>query len=294
MLEFRGAWPEALAEARHACDRLAAPVNPAALSGACVIEGDLLRLIGDFDGAEASYRRATELGRDPQPGVALLRFALGQVPAADAMIRRALGETGDPMSRARLLSASVEIVLAAGDIAAAGAAADELRVIAAELGSPFLRAHAARATGAVLLAEHDSQGRAHRASRRLQRVTTHSACAYEAAQTRLLIADCVRQRSATTTRPQLETSAARAVLESLGATTPSTIASRADTAADALTPRELEVLALLAQGKTNRTIAHELYISEKTVASHVSHIFTKLGIGSRSAATAYAYDHHLV
>ena len=292
MLEFRGAWPEALAEARHACDRLAAPVNPAALSGACVIEGDLLRLIGDFDGAEASYRRATELGRDPQPGVALLRFAQGQVHAADATIRRALGETGDPMSRARLLSASVEIALAAGDTAAARAAADELRVIAAELGSPFLRAHAARATGAVLLAEHDSTA----ALIQLRGAFNdyHAlGVPYEAAQTRLLIAAACEALS-DHDAAQLETSAARAVLESLGATTPSTIAARADTVADGLTPRELEVLALLAQGKTNRTIAHELYISEKTVASHVSHIFTKLGIGSRSAATAYAYDHHLV
>jgi DNA-binding NarL/FixJ family response regulator len=292
MLELRGAWPEALAEARHACDRLAAPVNPAALSGACMIEGDLLRLIGDFDGAEASYRRATDLGRDPQPGVALLRFAEGQVHVAHATIRRALGETEDPMSRARLLSASVEIALAANDNAAARAAADELRRIATELGSLFLRAQAARATGAVLFAEQDTTA----ALIQLRGAFNdyHAlGVPYEAAQTRLLIAlacEALGDHDAA----QLETTAARSALESLGATTPSAIGTRGGALADGLTPRELQVLALLAQGKTNRTIARELFISEKTVASHVSHIFTKLGIGSRSAATAYAYDHHLV
>ena len=96
VLELQGAWPEALTEARHACDRLAAPVNPAALSGACMIEGDLLRLAGDLEGAEAAYQRAHELGRDPQPGLALLRLAQGRVDVADAMIRRVLGETADP------------------------------------------------------------------------------------------------------------------------------------------------------------------------------------------------------
>ncbi|TMK59270.1 MAG: response regulator transcription factor [Actinobacteria bacterium] len=93
----------------------------------------------------------------------------------------------------------------------------------------------------------------------------------------------------------MESSSARSVLESLGATSAlAKITSPAESPPDGLTDRELEVLVLLAQGKTNRVIAQELFISEKTVASHVSHIFTKLAVNSRSAATAYAYDHHLV
>jgi DNA-binding NarL/FixJ family response regulator len=92
----------------------------------------------------------------------------------------------------------------------------------------------------------------------------------------------------------MEAAAAHATLDALHAATSSTIATKAPVPPDGLSARELEVLALLSQGKTNRTIAHELFISEKTVASHVSHIFTKLGVASRSAATAYAYDHHLV
>jgi DNA-binding CsgD family transcriptional regulator len=293
MLELLGTWPEALVEARHACDRLAAPVNPAALAGACVIEGDLLRLIDDVDGAEASYQRANELGRDPQPGLALLRLAQGRLDVADATIRRVLGEAEEPMSRARMLGPYVEIVLAAGDTAAGGIAADELRGIAAELESPFLRAHAARASGAVLLAAGTFEAALIELRRAFNEFNALGV-RYEAARTRLLIADAC-QALGDHDAAGMESSSARSEFESLGATaTLSAIAVQADSPPDGLTQRELEVLALLARGKTNRTIASELFISEKTVASHVSHIFTKLGLASRSAATAYAYDHDLV
>jgi DNA-binding NarL/FixJ family response regulator len=292
MLGVLGAWPEALLEARHACDRLAAPVNPSALGGACIIEGDLLRLVGDFDGAEASYRRAHEFGTDPQPGLALLRFAQGRIDVAEAMIRRVLSETEEPMSRARVLGPYVEIELAAGDIAAGRTAADELRRIAAELGTPLLRANAARAAGAVLAAADDCKA----ALVELRKAFNdyHAlGVRYDAARTRLLIADAC-ETLGDHDAAGMESIAARAVLEQLGAATLSSPATQVASAPDNLTRRELEVLVLLARGNTNRTIAHELFISEKTVASHVSHIFTKLDVTSRSAATAYAYDHDLV
>ncbi len=293
MLELKGAWPDALVEARRACDRLAAPVNPAALAGASMIEGDLLRLVCDFDGAETAYQRANEFGRDPQPGLALLRLAQGRIDVADAMIRRVVGETEDPMSRARMLGPYVEIVLAAGDTAAAGMVADELRVLAAELATPYLRAHAARTRGAVLLAESN----ANTALVELRRAFNefHSlGVRYEAARTRLLIADACAALG-DHDAAAMEANTARSVLDSLGATpTLGTITQPAASPPDGLTERELEVLILLARGKTNRVIAQELFISEKTVASHVSHIFTKLGVTTRSAATGYAYDHHLV
>jgi DNA-binding NarL/FixJ family response regulator len=293
MLELLGAWPEALVEARHACDRLAAPVNPAAMAGACLVEGDLLRLTGDFDGAEASYQRANEFGRDPQPGLALLRLAQGRLDVADATIRRALGEAEDPMTRARMLGPYVEILLVVGDTAAGGIAADELREIAAELGSPFLRAHSARASGTVLLAAGTFKAALIELRRAFNEFNALGV-RYEAAGTRLLIADACRALG-DHDAAGMESSSARSEFESLGATAMlSTIAPQADSLPDGLTQRELEVLVLLARGKTNRTIANELFISEKTVASHVSHIFTKLGVGSRSAATAYAYDHDLV
>ena len=294
VLTLLGVWPEALVEARHACDRLVAPVNPAALAGAHAIEGDLLRLVSDFDGAEAAYQRASEHGRDPQPGLALLRLAQGRPTAADAMIRRALDEAQDPISRARLLGPYVEIVLCTGDTTAARGAAEELRAVAATLGIPLLRAHAARAAGAVLGAEGDPK-----TALVELRTAFHEFHAlgvrYDAARTRLLIAEAcaaVGDHDAAA----MESGAAREVLDSLATAEAlnATVEPGTTSSFEGLTQRELEILRLLARGKTNRAIAQELVISEKTVASHVSHIFTKLGVTSRSAATAYAYERDLV
>jgi DNA-binding NarL/FixJ family response regulator len=293
LLGLLGAWPEALVEARCACDRLAAPVNPAALGGACMIEGDVLRLLGDLDAAGESYRRATEHGRDPQPGLALLRVAQGRLDVADAMIRRVLAESEDPISRARLLPTYVEIVLAGGDTDAASAAAEELRQLAAELGTPFLRAHAARAVGSVLLAAEDSTAALVELRRAFNEYVALGT-QHDAARTRLLIAHACAALG-DHDAAEMEASAAHKVLDSLrAAPASSSAAPHGGDAPDGLTPRELEVLVLISRGKTNRMIATDLVISEKTVASHVSHIFTKLGVTSRSAATAYAYDHELV
>ena len=289
MLGQLGSWPEALAEARRASGRLADPVMPTVLGAACALEGDLLRLAGDLEGAETAYQRASGHGHDPQPGLALLRLAQGRPDTAVAMIRRALGESQDPMSRARLLGPYVELALTAADTTAAHPAADELRGVAAEIGTPLLRAHAARAAGAVLLAERDTNG-ALVELRRAFNLYNELGVRYDAARTRLLLADACDALGDHDTA-EIESSAARAVLRSLGdergALPPG------DPLPRGLTQRELEVLRLLARGKTNRVIARELVVSEKTVASHVSHIFTKLDVTSRSAATAYAYDHHL-
>ena len=294
VLELLGAWPEALVQARHACDRLAAPVNPGALGGAFAIEGDLFRLVNDFDAAEAAYLRASEYGHDPQPGLALLRLAEGKAAAASAMIRRALDEAQDPMSRARQLASYVEVMLATGDTTAARDAVDELRQVAATLGTPLLRAHAARAGGAVLRAEGDTKGALVELRRAFNEYHALGV-RYDAARTRLLIADACATLG-DFDAAAMESGAARSALESLTPTAEAlnvmvepTTASR-----EGLTQRELEILRLLASGSTNRGIAQALVISEKTVASHVSHIFTKLGVTSRSAATAYAYDHDLL
>ncbi len=292
VLGLLGRWPEALVEARSACDRLAAPVNPAALGAACAIEGDLLRLVGDLDDAEAAYERASEIGHDPQPGLALLRLAQGRLEAADAMARRALGEAADPFSRARLLGSYVEIVLAAGDTAAARMAADELRAVAAELQTPLLRAHAERAAGAVLLAEGDAKAGALSAASGLQRVQRACRAPRGRPDSPIDRGGMPRAR-----RPRRGRDGSRRwPFGPRGAprSTSRDPATRPASSPEGLTQRELEVLRLLAGGKSNRVIAQELVVSEKTVASHVSHIFTKLGLGSRSAATAYAYEHDLV
>jgi DNA-binding NarL/FixJ family response regulator len=293
VMHVHGDWSDAAESAQRACQRLAEPLNSLTLGGAHYVEGDLHRLRGDFDAAEASYRSANEHGCEPQPGLALMRLAQGRTDTAAASIRRVLDEAVGPVFRARVLGAYAEIMIAVGDVAAARSAAEELEEAAAELGSPFLQARAAHATAATFLAEGRATD-ALRASRQALRKWTELDAPYEAALTRVLIAEACAAVG-DTEGAELATSAARATFEALGATPD---LARIDGGAepsrpDGLTSRELEVLRVLAQGKTNRVIAEKLFISEKTVASHVSHIFTKLGVSSRAAATAYAYDHDL-
>jgi DNA-binding NarL/FixJ family response regulator len=293
VMHVHGDWSDAVESAHRACERLAEPLNSLTLGGAHYVEGDLHRLRGDFGAAEDSYRSANEHGCEPQPGLALMRLAQGRIDTAAASIRRVLGEAVGPVFRARVLGAYAEIMLAVGDVAAARAAADELTEAAAELGSAFLHARAAHATAATLLAEGRATD-ALRASRQALRRWTELDAQYEAALTRVLIAEACAAVG-DTEGAELATSAARATFDALGAAPD---LARLDGDGEpgrpgGLTSRELEVLRVLAQGKTNRVIAEKLFISEKTVASHVSHIFTKLGVSSRAAATAYAYDHDL-
>ena len=283
VLQLQGDWSDAVEAARGACDRLAEPINRLTLGGAHYVEGELHRLRGRFDAAEASYRSANEHGCEPQPGLALLRLAQGRTTTADASIRRVLGEATDPISRARALGAYAEIVLATGDVAAARAAAEELTAVAADLASPFLQALGAHATGAALLA-----------ARRALQQWDELGARHEAALTRLLVAESCAALG-DTEGADLARSAARSTFQALGAAPDLARLDGGDRPRlpDGLTSRELEVLRILAEGRTNRVIAERLFISEKTVASHVSHIFTKLGVSSRAAATAYAYDHDL-
>lgn len=294
LMALDGDWAAAADEARRACDRLADPVNHLTLGGAHYVEGELHRLRGDLAAAEASYRLANEHGCEPQPGLVLLRLAQGRGDTAAASIRRVLDQTEGPISRARVLGPCVQVMLAVGQAAAARAAADELAGIAAELGSPLLRAEADHAEGAVRLAEGDPKA-ALRALRRAERGWFELEAPYEGARTRVLTAracEAVGDHDGA----DLERDGARATFERLGAKLDlARLDHRSEPEApDGLTAREVEVLRALARGGTNRVIAEELFISEKTVASHVSHIFTKLGVTSRSAATAYAYDHDLV
>ncbi len=259
--------------------------------------GELHRLRGEFPLAEQAYREANHFGHEPQPGLALLRLAQGQVGVACASIRRAVQETRDPTGRTGRLAACAEIMLAAGEVQAARGAADELSGIAATVGAAALRAVAAGATGSVLLAEGDSQA-ALQALRQAWRAWQELDAPYDAARVRVLIGVACRTLG-DQDGAQLEFDAARRVFSELGAEpdvarVEEIATAAADTATGGLTGRETQVLRLVAAGKTNRAIASELVLSEKTVARHVSNIFTKLGVASRSAATAYAYEHDLV
>jgi DNA-binding CsgD family transcriptional regulator len=296
VMQLGGAWAQALEEVRRACELLSQPPQPG-VGEAHYLWAELHRLAGRFSEAEEGYRRAAEHGRPPQPGLALLRLAQGRPEAAAATSRRVLEETTDWVSRCKVLPAHVEILLAAGDVAGGREAADELAAIAAEHGVPLLRAIADTAAGAVLLAEGDASG-ACVTLRRAWRAWCDLDTPYQAARTRVLLGEACRQLG-DEDGAAFELDAARAAFQRLGAavdlsTVPAAGRAPPARAAGGLTAREVEVLGLIASGRTNRAIAEALFISEKTVARHVSNIFTKLGLGSRSAATAYAYEHGLV
>jgi len=295
IFQLQGAWRAAQDAAQRACEWLSGPPAWDSLGSAYYQLAEIQRLCGEFAQAEASYRKASLAGREPEPGLSLLRLTQGRVDVALAAIRRVLEEAQDPVDRSKVLPAYVEIMVEADDLGAARAAADELASIAADLDAPYLHALAAHAAGAVLLSEGDSRAaltklrNAHDSWRDLE-------APHQGARIRVLIGiACLDLGDGATA--QLEFEAARGVFEELGAAPDLERVAQLEglpRAAGALSPRENEVLILVAAGKTNRAIAGELFISEKTVARHVSNIFTKLRLSSRSEATAYAYKHGLV
>jgi DNA-binding CsgD family transcriptional regulator len=294
VLQLRGQWDDAARDAQGACELLIA--RPAA-GAAFYRRGDLHRLRGEFSKAEEAYSRAHERGRKPQPGLSLLRLAQGQIDAAVASIRSVLRDSHAQTSRARMLPAAVEIFLAADDLSGARAASAELSEIALAFGAPQLLAAAAHAAGAVRLADGDIEG-ASASLRQACETWRELDMPYEEAQTCLLLAAVSYKRGDRDGR-RLETEAARRIFTQLGAEPGfARVAKQPESASHqrigSLSEREAQVLRLLAAGKTNRGIAEELFISEKTVARHVSNIFDKLGVSSRTAATAWAYQHNLV
>jgi DNA-binding CsgD family transcriptional regulator len=298
ILELQGAWRDAQEEARRARERCAqGMVNQAAVGQAIYLQGELHRLQGELAAAEEAYREASRYGCEPQPGLALLRLAQGNGEAAAAAIRRVVGETSDLLKRARLLRGYVEVMLAAGDVEEAHGACRELEDISAGHGGVVLGAMSAGARGAVALAQGDARA-ALVALRDARQVWQELEAPYEAARVRVLVGLACRELGDEDSAA-MELEAARGVFEQLGAApdlagVDSLVPSPAPDEAHGLTPRELQVLRLVATGETNRAIAAELVLSERTVDRHVSNILTKLGVSSRAAATAFAYEHQLV
>ncbi|HEX6758874.1 MAG TPA: LuxR C-terminal-related transcriptional regulator [Propionibacteriaceae bacterium] len=297
LMQLEGAWTDAMEAARQACDQLSAPVRWDTLGSAYYQRGVLHRLRGEFAEAEESYRRASESGHQPEPGMPLLRLTQGRSDVAAAVLRRALEETQEPPARARLLPAQVEIMIASGDVVSARAAADELGQIAEFLDAAYLRAVAASAAGAVLFAEGDARSALPKL-RAAGSAWRGLDAPYEVARVQVLIGlACSALDDPETSAMELES--ARKVFEQLGAkpdierlnVLPKQTYGRAP---GGLTEREVEVLRLVASGKTNRAIARELGLSEKTIARHVHNSLTKIGAPSRAAATAYAYQNGLI
>jgi DNA-binding NarL/FixJ family response regulator len=295
LMLLHGQWSTAIEELDRGIARLAEPAETRIRAGASFLRGELHRLTGEQNDAEDAYRVAREGGYDPQLGVALLRLSQGRTSDAEAAIRRALNEAEDPFSRIRVLGPYIEIVVAAGDVPAGRAAADELAGLAHAMPQPLVKAMADSANGLVLLAEGDATA-ALSALRHGWRIWHDVGATYEAARVRARLALACRAVGDADTAT-MELDAARSIFTALGATPDvEWVGSLVDEPAnlpDGVTAREAEVLALVAEGLTNRQVASRLTISEKTVASHLAHVFNKVGLQSRAAATAFAIAHGL-
>jgi len=295
LMQLRGSWPEALEEARRAEERSTRAENAVAAGEAAYRQGEIHRMLGEFTAADKAYGEAGLHGREPQPGLALLRLAQGRVDDAAAAIRRAAAETIEPVRRARLLPAFIEITLAAGDLTAARDASIELESLARGREGSALGAMSAHARGTVLLAEGEPAA-ALAPLRHAGHVWLVLDAPYEAARVRELVSLGCRALG-DTDAAALELDAARGAYEALRAMPDLArigAHAQATTSTHGLSQRELQVLRLVAAGKTNRAIAAELVVSDRTVDRHVSNIFTKLQVSSRAAATAAAYEHGLV
>ena len=299
IMRFTGEWNEALAEAEQACAWSAAhttsfkyPAGPAFYELA-----EIHRLRGNFAAAEPAYRRASEHGQTPEPGLTLLQLAQGKRASAEHSMRRLLSEQQPSVVRAAVLLAAVEILVGTDDLELAHQAASELAQLHELYGTPVSRARAAQATGTVCLAQGDAIGALNRL-REAWMLWQELEAPYEAARVRVLLGQVCQQLGDTRTA-ELEFDTARTIFERLAATPD---VARLDamrqqprtTGASPLTARELQVIELIATGQTNRAIAGQLSISERTVDRHVSNILVKLNLTSRSAATAYVYEHGLL
>ncbi|WP_112236561.1 helix-turn-helix transcriptional regulator [Kribbella monticola] len=294
ILRLRGAFEEALEEFEAACRRYAASGIQGAAGLAMSEAGDVLRIRGAYAQAEKCYEQASGFGYEPQPGLALLWLARGRLPAASAAVRRLLAENAGLVQRSRLLPAAVEILVATGSGDEAEAAAAELAKISESFGCSGLRAMAAYCAALVAVAAGDPDRALPQARQAMQLWGTLQA-PYEVARSRVLVGKAFRELGDDDSATR-ELGAALRSFDELGAA-----ASRQEVekllgrnALGGLTQRELEVLRLVAAGNSNTATAQQLVLSDKTVARHMSNIFAKLDVPSRTAAVAYAREHDLL
>ena len=296
ILRARGAWAEAVEEFDAAIARYERAGAADAVGQAAYERGDLLRLRGDLDAAEASFRLSAERGVDPQPGLAELWLARGATAAATGAVTRLLAETAGGPARSRVLPGAVRVLAATGEPEAARDAAGELEDLAAAFGTDALRVEAALAAAVAARAVGDDAG-ALPHLRRARQLSTHLDLPYAGALARVGTGLALRSLGDEESSRQ-ELVAGRAALVGLGARLDLDALDRSAAPSaqrpGGLSAREVEVLRLVASGRSNAQIAAALVISERTVARHLSNIFTKLGVGSRTAAAAFAYQHGLV
>jgi DNA-binding CsgD family transcriptional regulator len=297
ILHLHGDWPEALAEMQRACDLLSQPPGEPAAGEACYQLADFYRLRGDYPQAEKLFEEASQWGRNPQPGCALLRLAQKQPEAALASVQSSLEEAPGPLQRLGILPAYIEIMLAGGRLQQARQAATEFTSLTESYQAPFVQAVSALSRGLVLLEEGQSP-EALQLLRYAAGVWMELHMPYHAARVRLRIGLAYRAQG-DEEAAQRELSAARWVFQQLDAqadlsSTEGLLHQPPPQSHGGLSLREVQVLGLVAEGEANKAIATTLFISEKTVERHLSNIFAKLGVKSRTAATAYAHRHKLL
>ncbi len=294
VMRVRGAFDQAIAELDAAVARYISSGTPAPAGLALAEKGDVLRIRGEYAAAEVAFDQAVGFGHDPQPAHALLMLARGRTEGAGSEVRRALREPRDPIHRSHLLPGAIDVLLAGDDVAGATSLVAELEALGNAFDSSSVSAMAGHAAGALALAEDRPEDALEALRGALERWQSLD-WPYEAARTRVLLGRALRalddEQSA-----EVEITAAAASLTALGAAPAAEEAHRLGAPGrlpGGLTVREAEVLRMVASGKSNPAIAAELVLSEKTVARHLSNIFTKLDVSSRTAAAAYAFDHGL-
>jgi ATP/maltotriose-dependent transcriptional regulator MalT len=293
-LQWRGDWVAAEREAMRACDELADINLPNAAAGWAEV-GDIRRRLGDLAGASAAFATADRLCPQPRAGVALLRLAEGDLPAASAIAGEALEAAGwNRLARAKVLPAAAQIALAGGDLDAAGRAVDELEEIAADFDSHGLRAAATSARGRLQLAAGSTDACV--TLRAAVTRWTDLGVPYEIATARMLLGEACRA-AGDELGAAAAFAAARELFDALGVG----LEARSGNLPPAnrhlpggLTEREAEVLRLVAAGRTNKDVAAALHLSDRTVARHLSNIFTKIGVSTRAAATGFAFERGLM
>ncbi len=293
LMRLQGDLGGALEEFRLSADRYRRADTPAPAGLAMDEYGRTLQITGDLVSAEAAFAQATDLGHDPQPNVTLLWLAQGKLDQAAASIRRLLDEPRDPVHRSQVLPAAVEVLLAVGDLDGADTLSQELCDIATSFGCLGLVALARHARGSFLLASGEPSPAAAELSE-ARNAWQRLGAQYEVARTRLLLAKVLRALGDDQSAESEESAATRALDRMGAAPTGDSAPTTRGPAPSGLTAREVEVLRLVATGKSNAEIATTLTLSEKTVARHLSNIFTKLDVTSRTAAAAFAFQNRLL
>ncbi len=294
LLRLHGAYADALEELDRSVERYLAIGGDPAIGQAHYELGETHRLRGEYGAAEAAYDNAAEHGHPSQPGRALLWLAQRRRDAATAAVRRLLAERQDPVHRSQVLAAAVEVLVSAGETEAAVPLGDELCEVGATFGCSALKAAGQQAVALLALAGGAAEP-ALRAARRAADVWSRLSAPYEVARSRMLVGRALRQLGDEESAVA-DLAAARKAFADLGARPAEREAAALlgeEQAPGGLSPREVEVIRLVAAGKSNSAIAEQLVLSERTVARHLSNIFGKLDVDSRTAAAAFAYEHHL-